>query len=115
MNNHAKQYQLSTAVLIPTYFLPDMTFERWKRKNFTCPVAQCQIFNIFKTGISEISLKYAARSLKNYSVLKILCGSLVMIHYELKHVATYCDILLEIELCLTDVFYFNIALIVSSC
>jgi hypothetical protein len=100
MNNHAKQYRLNTSILVTTYFLPGMTFEMWNRKNFTCPIAQYQIFNIFKKGISEISLKHAARSLKTYSVLKTLYECLVTIHYEMKHVAIECDILMEIELCL---------------
>jgi len=45
---------------------------------------QCQIF---KKRISDISLQYSAKSLKNCCVLKVLYEGLSMIQYELKHVA----------------------------
>jgi len=37
--------------------------------------------------MSEISLKYRAKRLKNYCILKVLYESLMMIQRELKHVA----------------------------
>ena len=58
---------------------------------------------MFFKRISEISVKYSAESLKSCCVLKVLYKCPMMIHRESKRNCT-SDILLEIELCLTNEF-----------
>lgn len=50
----------------------------------------------------ERSLKYTLRSLKDYCVSKILYEGRIMVEYKSKYIAIQCDILFEIDLCLTD-------------